>query len=100
MESSKRSSRAEFCSQKELSVQSFYQWKRKLQPTDRTALNDCLKDRAGQFDRRDLSRTLVAMRANEFAVAGFYAISAHSVDYDVLPESGRRDCHISTYPWS
>jgi Transposase len=30
---------AEFCSQKGLSVQSFYQWKRKLLPADRSPLN-------------------------------------------------------------
>lgn len=48
-------------------------------------LNDWLKDRAGQFDRRDLSRTFVATRPEEVLVVGYYAISTHRVVYDVLP---------------
>lgn len=53
------------------------------QPT----LNDWLKDRAGQFDRRDLSRTFVATRSEETPVLGYYAISMHRVVYDALPPS-------------
>lgn len=49
------------------------------------ALSDWLKDRAGQFDRRDLSRTFVATRPDETLVLGYYAISTHRVIYDVLP---------------
>ena len=49
-------------------------------------LNEWLKDRAGQFDRRDLSRTFVATRENALAVVGYYAISSHRVVYDVLPD--------------
>jgi GNAT superfamily N-acetyltransferase len=52
-----------------------------------SVLNEWLKDRAGQFDRRDLSRTFVASRENELAVVGYYAISSHRVVYDVLPNS-------------
>lgn len=48
-------------------------------------LNDWLKDRAGQFDRRDLSRTCVATRPDQLLVVGYYAISTHRVVYDVLP---------------
>lgn len=48
-------------------------------------LNEWLKDRAGQFDRRDLSRTFVATRPDETLVTGYYAISTHRVIYDVLP---------------
>ena len=48
-------------------------------------LNDWLKDRAGQFDRRDLSRTFVATRLEETIVVGYYAISTHQVVHDVLP---------------
>ena len=51
------------------------------QPT----LNDWLKDRAGQFDRRDLSRTYVATHPDETVVQGYYAISTHRVVYDALP---------------
>ena len=60
---------------------------------DRTAfdcgqsvLNEWIKDRAGQFDRRDLSRTFVATRVNELAVVGYYAISSHRVVHEMLPE--------------
>ena len=45
-----------------------------------------LKDRAGQFDRRDLSRTFVATRLNELAVVGYYAISSQRVVREMLPE--------------
>jgi GNAT superfamily N-acetyltransferase len=51
------------------------------QPT----LDEWLKDRAGQFDRRDLSRTFVATRPEESLVLGYYAVSTHRVVYDVLP---------------
>jgi GNAT superfamily N-acetyltransferase len=50
-------------------------------------LNEWLKERAGQFDRRDLSRTFVATRPDELLVLGFYAISTHRVIYDVLPSA-------------
>ena len=50
-------------------------------------LNEWLKDRAGQFDRRDLSRTFVATRPNKLAVAGYYAISSHRVVYEILPDA-------------
>jgi GNAT superfamily N-acetyltransferase len=48
-------------------------------------LNEWLQDRAGQFDRRDLSRTFVATRPAEPLVLGYYAISTHRVIHDVLP---------------
>ncbi len=48
-------------------------------------LDDWLKLRAGQFDRRDLSRTFVATRPGEIKVCGYYAISTHRVLYNVLP---------------
>ena len=50
-------------------------------------LNEWFKDRAGQFDRRDLSRTFVATRENELVALGFYSISSHRVVFDVLPDS-------------
>jgi hypothetical protein len=43
------------------------------------ALNDWLKQQAGQFDKRDLARTFVAVRATERTVLGYYAISSHGV---------------------
>ena len=48
-------------------------------------LDEWLKDRASQFDRRDLSRTFVATRPELVAVHGYYAISTHRVGYEVLP---------------
>jgi GNAT superfamily N-acetyltransferase len=48
-------------------------------------LNDWLKNRAGQFDRRDLARTFVATRPDNSQVLGYYAISTHRVLYEVLP---------------
>lgn len=48
-------------------------------------LDEWLKDRASQFDRRDLSRTFVATRPELVAVLGYYAISTHRVVYEVLP---------------
>jgi GNAT superfamily N-acetyltransferase len=48
-------------------------------------LNEWLKDRAGQFDRRDLSRTFVATRPDEVLVVGYYAVSTHRVVYEALP---------------
>jgi GNAT superfamily N-acetyltransferase len=48
-------------------------------------LDEWLKDRAGQFDRRDLSRTFVATRTDSTVVVGYYAISTHRVVYDTLP---------------
>jgi GNAT superfamily N-acetyltransferase len=53
-------------------------------------LNDWLKNRAGQFDRRDLSRTFVATRLGESVVCGYYAISTHRLLYDVLPPAESR----------
>lgn len=51
----------------------------------RPMLNDWLKNRAGQFDRRDLSRTFVAARPDEMFVCGYYAISTHRVLHEALP---------------
>lgn len=50
-------------------------------------LNEWLRDRAGQFDRRGLSRTFVATRENELSVVGYYAISSHRVVNDMLPDA-------------
>lgn len=50
-------------------------------------LSDWLMNRAGQFDRRDLSRTFVATRPDETVVRGYYAISTHRVRYEDLPDT-------------
>lgn len=48
-------------------------------------LNEWIKERASQFDRRDLCRTFVATHPKELAVVGYYAISSHRVVCDALP---------------
>jgi GNAT superfamily N-acetyltransferase len=48
-------------------------------------LDQWLKDRAGQFDRRDLSRTFVATRSDDNRMVGYYAISTHRVLFEKLP---------------
>jgi GNAT superfamily N-acetyltransferase len=48
-------------------------------------LNDWLRERAGQFDRKDLARTYVAVRPSESLVLGYYALSSHRVVYEALP---------------
>jgi len=48
-------------------------------------LNDWLSKRVTQFEKRDLSRTYVAVRAGERQVCGYYALSNHRVSYHALP---------------
>ena len=48
-------------------------------------LDEWLSERAGQFDRRDLSRTFVATRPDDMIVRGYYSLSTHRVVYDALP---------------
>jgi GNAT superfamily N-acetyltransferase len=58
---------------------------------DRTAfdcgnapLNQWIQRLAGQYERRDLARTYVAVRTGEASVLGYYAISSHRVCFDAL----------------
>ncbi len=51
----------------------------------RSSLDEWLKRRAGQFDKRDLARTYVAVRKGDATVLGYYALSNHRVTYDALP---------------
>jgi GNAT superfamily N-acetyltransferase len=48
--------------------------------------DDWLKLRAGQYQKKDLARTYVAVRRGESVVVGYYAISSHRVSYEVLGE--------------
>jgi GNAT superfamily N-acetyltransferase len=50
-----------------------------------SSLNAWLKERAGQFDRKDFSRTFVAVQLPAIAVVGYYALSNHRVIHEVLP---------------
>lgn len=59
---------------------------------DRTAfdcgnpvLDEWLKQRAGQFEKRDLARTYVATEPGSGVVRGYYAISNHRVMHEALP---------------
>jgi GNAT superfamily N-acetyltransferase len=49
-------------------------------------LTHWLQQLAGQYGRRDLARTYVAVRPNETRVLGYYAISNHQVSYEALPD--------------
>jgi GNAT superfamily N-acetyltransferase len=51
----------------------------------RPILDDWLKLRVSQFEKRDLARTYVAVRAGETQVLGYYAISNHRVTFEMLP---------------
>jgi GNAT superfamily N-acetyltransferase len=51
----------------------------------RPMLDDWLKLRASQFERRDLARTYVATKKGGTTVLGYYAISNHRVTCDALP---------------
>ena len=47
-------------------------------------LNHWLHKRVSQYEKRDLSRTYVAVRKVELRVCGYYAISTHRVRYEAL----------------
>lgn len=49
-----------------------------------SALNDWLKLRAGQFEKRNLARTYVGVRKEERLVVGYYALCSHRVRYEAL----------------
>ena len=53
-------------------------------------LNQWLQRFAGQYERRDLARTYVAVQAGSAKVLGYYALSNHRVCYEVLPEEASR----------
>jgi GNAT superfamily N-acetyltransferase len=48
-------------------------------------LNDWLRRQVSQYEKRDLSRTYVAVPPGMSAVRGYYAISMHRVSHDALP---------------
>ena len=52
-----------------------------------SSLNEWLRQRAGQFDRKDLARTFVATRPDELSVIGFYALTNHRVVHPQLPQT-------------
>jgi GNAT superfamily N-acetyltransferase len=54
------------------------------------ALDEWLQSQAGQFDRRDLARTFVAVRSPQPQVLGYYALASHRVRYEALPDDQSR----------
>lgn len=48
-------------------------------------LNEWLKIRAGQFDRKDLAKIFVATQSGSSVVGGYYAISNHHIAKELLP---------------
>jgi GNAT superfamily N-acetyltransferase len=53
-------------------------------------LNEWLKQRAGQWERKELARCYVVVRKDESHVLGYYAIASHHVSYTVLPADQAR----------
>jgi GNAT superfamily N-acetyltransferase len=49
-------------------------------------LNDWVKLRVSQFEKRDLSRTYVAVRGGGVVILGYYALANHLVRYEALPD--------------
>jgi GNAT superfamily N-acetyltransferase len=58
------------------------------------ALDDWLRMRSSQFDRRDLARTYVLVRPGEPLVLGYYALTTHRVRYEMLPAESKGLPHI------
>ncbi len=48
-------------------------------------LNEWIKKRAGQWQKKEIARCYVAVRRGESQVIGYYAISSHHVGYEALP---------------
>lgn len=48
-------------------------------------LNDWIATKASQFEKKDLARIYVLVGTGQTAVKGYYALSNHTVIYDVLP---------------
>ena len=48
-------------------------------------LNDWIRTKAGQFERRDLARVYVLVEQGQHMVKGYYALASHTVIYHALP---------------
>ena len=64
----------------------------------KSPLNEWLQRFAGQYERRDLARTYVAVRQGSPRVLGYYAISNHLVRYDALLEEQAKGLPIIDIP--
>jgi GNAT superfamily N-acetyltransferase len=54
------------------------------------SLDAFLKDLSGQYEKRRLGQTFVAVRAGENVVCGYYTSAAASLDLNALPEKQRK----------
>ena len=54
------------------------------------SLDDFLRLRASQYDKRRLGRTHIAVQAGSVRIAGFYTLAAGSLDVSDFPEADRR----------
>ena len=54
------------------------------------SLDDFLKKLAGQYDRKDIARTYVALFPPDHAVEGYYTLSGGSIDLCLLPDAVRK----------
>jgi GNAT superfamily N-acetyltransferase len=57
----------------------------------RTPLDDFLRMLAGQYDKRNLGRTYVAVRPGEKRVYGYYTLASGSVSVQDLPDDASRN---------
>lgn len=48
-------------------------------------LNEWIQKFAGQYERRDLARTYIAVEDGQTRVCGYYALSNHRVSFEALP---------------
>lgn len=55
-----------------------------------SSLNDWLKTKVTQFQKRDLSRTYVLVEPPNTIVRGYYALSSHTISYEALPKDQPR----------
>ncbi|MGC8643297.1 MAG: GNAT family N-acetyltransferase [Isosphaeraceae bacterium] len=57
----------------------------------KASLDDFLRTLAGQYDRRRLGRTYVAVKEGDQRVLGYYTLASSAVAYEHLPpESGKK----------
>lgn len=54
------------------------------------SLNEWLKTKATQFQKRDLSRTYVLVDPPATIVRGYYALSSHTISFEALPKDQTR----------
>jgi len=51
-----------------------------------TLLDDFIRQRAGQYDRRDLGRTYVLVSGDESRVWGYYTLASGAMGFDTIPD--------------